>query len=298
MQLGFLFEAYTNDAWWFELVDMGHKLLLTSVIRFLSWDTQVPAGLVVLVAYAGVLLVVKPYIRKGDDRLHLLAQVELFLLIYSADIIRTMGTDRLDQRTDAALSALLIIITLGFVVMFFVIAGRNIFKMCCKNKTKNKTPLSSDSSSGGDKIKKDGHHQSSSSLSSLDFSLSSPLSPLFPSSSSSHHSTQGSLDLFRIKSGAGLRLSLSSSASPSADASRVSHDADEVPFVYNPVLAPIAETGGMMMLSSTSDQFVLPESTLMGGNSSHSRAPSGSTRDEMELTEVPKDRRREELHWF
>jgi hypothetical protein len=35
IQVGFLYEAYQLDAWWFELIDMLHKLAVTSLLAFL-----------------------------------------------------------------------------------------------------------------------------------------------------------------------------------------------------------------------------------------------------------------------
>ena len=57
------------------MIDMLHKLALTSLLAFVPSANQLIAGLAITVAYLCVLLVRKPYRRKGDDRLHLLVQV-------------------------------------------------------------------------------------------------------------------------------------------------------------------------------------------------------------------------------
>ena len=41
-ELGFLFDGYTHDMWWFELADMAHKLCLTSLVVFLPFNAQMP----------------------------------------------------------------------------------------------------------------------------------------------------------------------------------------------------------------------------------------------------------------
>ncbi len=49
------------------------------------------AGLAITVSYLCVLLVRKPYRRKGDDRLHLLVQTELILIIYCGYAFQVPG---------------------------------------------------------------------------------------------------------------------------------------------------------------------------------------------------------------
>lgn len=91
-ELGFLYDGYATDTWWFELVDMAHKLCLTSLLGFFPTDLQLPGesmirapsnpsqcvttvGMCITCLYTVIILVRKPYYRKGDDRLHLFAQV-------------------------------------------------------------------------------------------------------------------------------------------------------------------------------------------------------------------------------
>jgi hypothetical protein len=72
---------------------------------------------VVVIAYLCVILVKRPYIRKGDDRLHLLAQIEIFLLLLSSYVFR------LDLNYDPVLDTVLSIclISTGVVFLAFLI---------------------------------------------------------------------------------------------------------------------------------------------------------------------------------
>ena len=36
-QMGFLYEAYTDQCWYWELVDMVFKLVMTSLVQLLPW---------------------------------------------------------------------------------------------------------------------------------------------------------------------------------------------------------------------------------------------------------------------
>ena len=81
VQLGFLYEAYSADFWWFELVDMMNKLFLTSFLAFFPPETQLPIGFAWCLMYVDVLLLARPYVRKGDDRLHLFAQTIIGIIL-------------------------------------------------------------------------------------------------------------------------------------------------------------------------------------------------------------------------
>ena len=48
-------------------VDMAHKLTMTSLIKFMPVPMQMPSGMVVVVCYMFVILIGKPYLRKGAE---------------------------------------------------------------------------------------------------------------------------------------------------------------------------------------------------------------------------------------
>ena len=118
VQLGFLYEAYSRDLWWFELVDMCNKLILTSLIAFFPVDLQLPFGMVFAVLYLMVLLVAKPYVRKGDDRLHLFAQLEIFVILLAGYVFQQFSEGELTYKADVAMSIVLIILVISFMLFF------------------------------------------------------------------------------------------------------------------------------------------------------------------------------------
>jgi hypothetical protein len=90
--------AYNLQQWYFEVVsagwtvlalmvpvvvqlDMGHKLVMTSLLAFLPIDTQMPIGMFVVMTYLWILLLMQPYLRRDDDMLHLFVQIELYLIV-------------------------------------------------------------------------------------------------------------------------------------------------------------------------------------------------------------------------
>jgi hypothetical protein len=123
-ELGFLYDAYNRDLWYFELVDLTHKLVMTSVIIFFPRGFELITGMAVLISYMCFILLTKPYLRKSDDRLQLLALNELYLFCLTAYSFQTQID--LDAATDAALSYLLLAIGVAFLLFFAVQAYRMI----------------------------------------------------------------------------------------------------------------------------------------------------------------------------
>lgn len=129
LQFGFLYEAYSDDRWYWELLDMGHKLLLTSLVAFAPNYMEMVAAMLILVLYTIMLLTLKPYIRKGDDRMHLLAQTELLLMCMVGWVLQNTEDGQLSGLMEALVSTVLIAITVGFLLTFFLIAGKNVAKL-------------------------------------------------------------------------------------------------------------------------------------------------------------------------
>lgn len=61
--IGFLYGGYRLSVWWFEMIDLIQKLLLTSVLAFFPSDSQLAVGMVIAVLFLIALLNTNPYIR-------------------------------------------------------------------------------------------------------------------------------------------------------------------------------------------------------------------------------------------
>jgi len=110
--LGFLTEGYTVTAYWFEMADLIHKLILCCLIVFFPTPFIIPAGLVVEAIYIIILLIQTPYLRKADDRLQMLAQVDIFLLLTVQRTYSVVGAPLPGSDVDIALSAFLILLSI------------------------------------------------------------------------------------------------------------------------------------------------------------------------------------------
>ena len=126
-RIGFLYAGYRHDVWWFEMVDTAHKLFLTSLLAFFPQVSQMPAGMVVAMLYTTFLLRVVPYIRVDDDRLHILAQTEIILLLLAGHVLYDKPIDAFGSREDWLFSILLLGVSVIFIVAFLWV-GLRVFR--------------------------------------------------------------------------------------------------------------------------------------------------------------------------
>lgn len=124
LQTGFLYDAYVPGIWWFEMLDIAHKLFMTSILTFVDRFSQMPVGLAVLGLYLIAILVVKPYVRSTDDLLHLTCQMELMLLCLvgyrlmnqSIEPLAEFGSEGIADFTGVLLIILTVLVLLIFVI--------------------------------------------------------------------------------------------------------------------------------------------------------------------------------------
>jgi len=106
-------------AYWFEMVDLIHKLILCSIIVFFPTPAILPVGLAIEGIYIMILLLKTPYLRLADDRLQMLAQFDIFLLLTVQHTYSVEGAPPPGSNVDIALSAFLILLAV-FIFCIFV----------------------------------------------------------------------------------------------------------------------------------------------------------------------------------
>jgi hypothetical protein len=117
VQFGFLYAAYAHDRWWFELLDMLHRMVMTSLIALIPQDFALISIMLILITHGVIILVTNPYQRKGDDRLHLLVQSLLFVMVLAGYVY--VNVIEVEESFDAALGGLFIFLTIT--LMAFVV---------------------------------------------------------------------------------------------------------------------------------------------------------------------------------
>jgi len=118
--LGFFYDGYNSRVYWFELVEIVYKLMMTSVIVFFTRPFMLSGGLIVVGVFMMISLVLLPFLSPNDDRLQLCAQSVIFLLIMLQQTIDTEGAPVPGSTIDILLSTLLIILTVLLFTLFIV----------------------------------------------------------------------------------------------------------------------------------------------------------------------------------
>lgn len=128
LKLGFLVDAYHRSTWWFELVWSVNKMFCVSLVAFFPTDIQIQVAMVWLMCFVICLLLTRPYIRKGEDRLALLCMLEVILLLmFCLVLVQYNGV--IDAATDWVMSIGMIIMVCGALLAALTIAAKNIYKI-------------------------------------------------------------------------------------------------------------------------------------------------------------------------
>ncbi|KAG6623162.1 outer membrane protein PmpB [Phytophthora cinnamomi] len=98
-QVGFIYHSYETHFWWFEVWDLGRKLLLNSVISLLAkaGANRIICGLVVMLVYLSMMLFYQPYRERSDSALAGVTNIQLFITLFCGLILK-MGALYLDTR--------------------------------------------------------------------------------------------------------------------------------------------------------------------------------------------------------
>lgn len=144
LQTGFLYDAYAPGLWWFELIDVAHKLFMTSILAFVDRYSQMPVGMAVLGLYLILIIVIKPYMRTTDDTLHLTCQMELLMLCLvgyrltnqSLEPLAEFGSQGIADFTGVLLIAMTVIVLLIFVIFTVKTVRLLVFSWLAKRRTR------------------------------------------------------------------------------------------------------------------------------------------------------------------
>ena len=115
-KVGFLFEAYTVQCWSWEVVELGRKLILTSILALVAPGsaTQVTVG--VLVAFGMLLLFqrYKPYAAPGMTFMASVAQVNLFFFLFVGLLLKVrLNGDATDSKLFNAIVTILSVVPIA-----------------------------------------------------------------------------------------------------------------------------------------------------------------------------------------
>lgn len=89
-RLGFLYYAYNERHWWYEIVELSRKLILNGVIVLVpeAVTARILIGLITCLAYALTVSVIRPYTTKSDFTLQIMCHTQLFITMFAGLLIK------------------------------------------------------------------------------------------------------------------------------------------------------------------------------------------------------------------
>lgn len=89
-RLGFLYYAYNERHWWYEIVELSRKLILNGVIVLIpeAVTARIMLGLITCLAYALTVSVIRPYTSNSDFTLQILCHTQLFVTVFAGLLIK------------------------------------------------------------------------------------------------------------------------------------------------------------------------------------------------------------------
>lgn len=99
-RLGFIYYAYDENYWWYEVIELSRKLLLNGVVTLIlpGESGQIVFGLLVCFMYLFVVTSFGPYKAFSDNFLAILAHLQLFLTLFCGLLLST-GVDFIGKTT-------------------------------------------------------------------------------------------------------------------------------------------------------------------------------------------------------
>jgi hypothetical protein len=111
--IGMLYTNYKPHFWWWEVVELIRKLILTSVVIFVmpGSPSQFAFGILIAIFFLVVYSSARPYVDKVNSVLQMTVQVAIFLVLFGGLLIASqVSTD--DRWDDDALGGMMAFITI------------------------------------------------------------------------------------------------------------------------------------------------------------------------------------------
>lgn len=119
-RFGFLYSSYKPNLWWWEIVTLSQKLLLTGLIIFIRPDTvsQLAAGFMISCSYMVLQVRFSPLKKKSEEELQFASNLAITLTLFYGILLKTK-VDEEDAYGAVLIRALLLLVNI-FVILLFV----------------------------------------------------------------------------------------------------------------------------------------------------------------------------------
>eukprot|EP00945_MAST-04E_sp_MAST-4E-sp1_P005265 g5265.t1 len=116
-RLGFIYDCYNHDAWWWEVVELLRKMVLNGVMCLLLPDspTQIMVGMIVGFLFMTITLQQQPYKCASDHNLAFACHLQLFITLLGGFVMREevpyLGTLDVDQTLESEVIGLIVVLS-------------------------------------------------------------------------------------------------------------------------------------------------------------------------------------------
>ena len=120
-KISFLFRAYKEDAFYWEVVILVQKLLLTGLLIFIKPNTvsQLAAGFTISIVFWVLHVRTMAYVNETESDLQFYSQLSITMTLFGGILLKTNTQDE-DPAGLALMSFLLLVINIGVVILFIV----------------------------------------------------------------------------------------------------------------------------------------------------------------------------------
>ncbi|GMH57413.1 hypothetical protein TL16_g02375 [Triparma laevis f. inornata] len=120
-KLGFLWQNYEVDKWWFELFECGRRLGMSGVLVFVAQGTasQIVVGMLISVITTGLYIHWRPFEQESDDDLAIVTQVSLFFTLLAA-LLKKVEVDKTDQYNEQVFGYMLIVVNCSSIALIIL----------------------------------------------------------------------------------------------------------------------------------------------------------------------------------
>jgi len=119
-KVGFICDSYTEEAWYWELVLILQKVLLTGVIIFFKPGTTIQLAVAFVISFSFMIFhdSVKPYIDDSEDSLQRYANIAITLTLFGGILLKTESDEESGPQGKIVMTILLLSINMLVVILF------------------------------------------------------------------------------------------------------------------------------------------------------------------------------------
>jgi hypothetical protein len=142
-RVGFICQSYTKDAWYWEIVVILQKLMLTGAIIFFHPGTTLQLAAAFCIAFTFLVsdAVVQPFVNSAEGRLQRTANISMVLTIFGGILLKTKAASEGSAMEQTVISYLMIAINACVFIAFVIqaVGGPNSlqYKEIAENKVRS-----------------------------------------------------------------------------------------------------------------------------------------------------------------